>query len=208
MILSDDFGQEIPVRLLGLTGGYAQKADAAKRFIQDFSGGNVLYVPTGCKDDSGAFVGAVFNSEGENLAEALVRGGLAEPRTEDICNGSRIGQCFASIANSDPVTAGELDTFLWKPVSDSDGKLAIHTGPFGTTVIVSGETGRNQGPGNGFGSLARFNRPGCGYPGATVQVLNSEGLPYTLGGKTTIAIPSPCSRYCGENGKLFACTKS
>jgi len=97
---------------------------------------------------------------------------------------------------------------LWKPVSDSDGKLAIHTGPFNTSVIVNGELGENSGPGNGFGSLARFSRPGCGYSDPQIQVIdNGTGRRYEVGGQTTFTVPLPCNRHCLEGDAIVACTK-
>jgi hypothetical protein len=76
--------------------------------------------------------------------------------------------------------------FLFKPVSDSDGKLAILlppklsglvsgvrlVGPNGETI----ESGRYAGNGNGGRDHFRFNRPGGGYPnGLTVEVALKTG---------------------------------
>jgi hypothetical protein len=83
----------------------------------------------------------------------------------------------------------------WKPLSDSTGKLAIHTSPYDTIVIVNGETGTNQGPGNGYGSLARFNKPGCAYGAATVRVVNERGAAYMFNGQSEIKIADGCSRW-------------
>lgn len=77
----------------------------------------------------------------------------------DGCGSETISPCLNALQESDPITAGELDTFLWKPQADSDNNLAIHTGPSRTTVTVNGEVGINQGAGNGYGSLARFSKP-------------------------------------------------
>lgn len=153
-------------------------------------------------------VGQLLTISGESYSEVIISRNLAEVTSAEPCAIAEYVQCLAALRESNPVTAGELDAFLWKPISDSDGRLAVHTGPYGTTVIVNGETGRNAGPGNGYGSLARFSRSGCSYAGAQVQVLNtSSGLAYTVGGQTTFTIPNPCGRHCLVNGQIQACSK-
>ena len=212
IILQNQVGGRLLVRLIGLTAEPQSRLAIARNFTETFSSGGLLYVPAGCRDanESGAFIGSVFNRNGENLSEALVRQGLATANPNDSCGGARIGQCFASIQNSNPINVGELSRFLWKPTSDSDTALAVHTGPFGTTVVVNGETGVNQGSGNGYGSLARFSRSGCAYGSPRIQVLNGDGIPYTVGGKTVFSVPNPCGRYCVEdgNGQVVSCSKS
>lgn len=77
------------------------------------------------------------------------------------------------------------DGFLWKPFSDSTGKLAIHvpaslTGrvdnvqvadPSGTVL----ETGTYGGVGNGNRVLSRFSKPGSGYPNNCIVLVNISG---------------------------------
>lgn len=158
---------------------------------------------------SGA-LGQLYSADGKNFSEALIDAGLAQ-LTTDQCNGSLLSSCYTALREDAAETiASELTSFLWKPVSDSNGKLAIHTGPSGTKVIVIGETGTNQGGGNGFGSLARFSKPGCSY-GANipVQVVNDKtGAAYTFNGSTTITIPNGCNRYCIKEGQLQLCPKT
>lgn len=180
-------GADFQIRLLGITEQPTSRLLAARSIIATFAFDGLLFVPAGCTDPSvgNAQIGSVFNRAGENLSETLVGNGVATADPQDICGGGQIGQCLVTISNTNPINSGPLSSFLWKPQSDSDGNLAIHTGPFGTTVIVNGVTGTNQGPGNGFGSLARFPRPGCAYGGARIEVLDSQGLPYTVGGQTT-----------------------
>lgn len=79
--------------------------------------------------------------------------------------------------------------FLWKPKSDSDGKLAVHipsmyTGKvdYISVVTPSGdeERGRNGGVGNGDRVLARFTKPGGSYPSNTKVVIHlSSGCTVT-----------------------------
>lgn len=152
-------------------------------------------------------IGQVFTASGISYSEKLIESGVATLES-DPCGGELIGTCYRALMNeTGEKIAGELSAFLWKPVSDSNGKLAIHTGPFGTTVEVNGEVGTNQGSGNGFGSLARFGKSGCGYGSATVRVLNSQGIPYIVGGSTSLTIPNGCNRYCLQGGELVQCEK-
>lgn len=211
LIVQNQLGQDFQVRLLGITDEPQSKLLAARSVISSFSSEGLLFVPAGCTDASAASaqIGSVFNRAGENLAERLTTNGVATANPNDICGGGQIGQCLITIANTDTINSGPLTSFLWKPVSDSDGNLAIHTGPFGTTVLVNGVAGRNQGPGNGYGSLARFPRPGCAYGGARIEVLDSQGLPYTVGGKTSFSVPNPCGRFCATDGNdVVGCVKN
>lgn len=211
LIVQNQSGQDFQIRLLGITDEPQNKLFVARDIISGFASDGLLFVPAGCTDTSAgnAQIGSVFNRIGRNLVESLVTAGVATANPSDICGGAQIGQCLITISNSDPINSGPLSSFLWKPVSDSDGNLAIHTGPFGTTVLLNGVAGRNQGPGNGYGSLARFPKPGCAYGGVRIEVVDSQGLPYTVGGKTSFTVPSPCGRFCGTNGENpVACTKN
>lgn len=153
-------------------------------------------------------IGQLFTASGKSYSEELIRAGYAQV-VNDVCDGSLITDCYAALLeDSTAGTAGELEKFLWKPISDNDGRLAVHSSPAYTSVVVAGETGVNRGGGNGYGSLARFSKPGCAYGGnVSVQVLNEEGLPYRFNGKTTITIPNGCQRYCIKNGELAVCPK-
>ncbi len=213
VILGDNLGRTKLVRLHGLSADGGDKQNQAIEYVQNFGGQSLIYVSAGCTeslpDGTQVEVGSVLNSSGESVAEALVSTGLVRANTNDSCGGADLGRCLEAMSETNPITAGELDRFLWKPVSDSDGRLAVHTGPYGTTVIVNGERGENKGGGNGYGSLARFSRAGCGYGGATVQVLAYDGIPFTVGGRTSFTIPNPCGRYCveGGSGQVVACSK-
>ena len=202
LTVQNEKGEEFGIRLLGITDEPRSRLFAAKSIISSFAYDGLLFVPAGCNDPlaGNAQKGSVFNRAGENLAEVLVGNAVATANPTDICGGDRIGQCLLTISDINPINSGPLSSFLWKPQADSDGNLAVHTGPYGTTVIINGVTGVNQGPGNGYGSLARFPRPGCSYAGAQIQVLDSQGLPYTVGGKTTFSVPNPCGRFCATDG--------
>lgn len=97
------------------------------------------------------------------------------------------------------------ETFLWKPVSDSDGKLAVllPSSLDAQSVTVSGpnfnETvnagGRQGGRGNGQRQHFRYSKPGTDMQGP-VQV----SVQLTGGGSKTITINKPSER--NEGGKL------
>lgn len=86
--------------------------------------------------------------------------------------------------------------FLWKPVSDSDGNLAILLPPGMTGKVVAVrvlspdgqvlEEGRHGGVGNGGREHFRFKRPGGAFPpNCQVQILMKDGS------QQTIPIPNP-----------------
>lgn len=102
-----------------------------------------------------------------------------ERKVEEASNG-KVGA-----AGSGTVTSGDTG-FLFKPVSDSDGKLAILLPPRLTGLAQSvrllspsGDTlevGRYTGNGNGGREHFRFTKPGAGYPdGLTVEVTLQGG---------------------------------
>ncbi|MCB0318155.1 MAG: hypothetical protein KDD56_05315 [Bdellovibrionales bacterium] len=83
--------------------------------------------------------------------------------------------------------------FLWKPVSESNGKLVIlHQRGIGvkaTIVYKSGgkvrtDTGSDSGPSNGYDATIRFSKRGCDY-GKNIKV--------NIGGKT-YSVKDGCNR--------------
>jgi hypothetical protein len=167
-------------------------------------------------EEEDGIVGQVFSADGTNFGEALLKAGLVTADTNDVCKGFLIGSCYQALqrggagggsGGGERAGTGEITKFLWKPISDSNSKLAVHVTPAGT-VVVNGETGTMQGPGNGFAELGRFSKPGCGYgAGARVQILDREGVPLTFNGSDTITIPNGCNRYCLEGGQIVQCVK-
>ena len=153
--------------------------------------------------------GHLITSDGKSINEELLRLDLVDVSGDSTCGTNLIAGCFNGIKGTNTQTAGAVQRMLWKPVSDSDGRLAVHSSPSGTTVIVNGEVGTNQGGGNGYSSLARFTRPGCAYgAGARIQIINSKtGLPYTFQGKTSFGVINPCDRNCIEGDQMAICPK-
>ncbi len=90
------------------------------------------------------------------------------------------------------VTLAGMSGFLWKPISDSDGKLAILL-PSSLTGLIKSvalfdpgtgkliEAGRFAGIGNGDRTHFRFSMPGGSYPpGTLVKVTLDDGSSKTL----------------------------
>ncbi len=85
------------------------------------------------------------------------------------------------------VDGAPSNTFLWKPVSDSTGKLAIllpasMTGKAASISVLSPDgkstlaTGRFSGVGNGQRQHYRFDQPGSNFPdGAIVRITMQDG---------------------------------
>lgn len=191
------------------------KASAAMRTLEDLATGEEgIFIPADSEcssalgsKTSGA-LGQVFTASGRSYSEALIARGQSQVST-DPCGGSLLKTCYEALEeDTAEKVAGEIGKLLWKPVSDSTGKLAVHSAPYGASVKVNGELGVDQGAGNGYGSLARFSKPGCAYGNnVQVQVFNSKGAAYTFNGATTITIPSGCSRTCLVGGTIAQCSK-
>lgn len=158
-------------------------------------------------DGTQGIVGHLFSADGKSFAEELIKKN-ASVVTTDVCQGFKVSPCYRALAEqSVPPTptiaipeyegpSTPAGFILWKPVSDSDGRLAVHSVPYGTSVRVEGETGRNQGAGNGYGSLARFRKPGCGYgKNVKVELILSGGEKHTFKDKTFAVIPDGCLRW-------------
>lgn len=167
-------------------------------------------------NSTNGIVGQLFSSNGKSFSEELIKAGVADVGT-DVCNGDLIGPCYRALLEDSitptPTPAPEYSGpstpagfILWKPVSDSDGRLAVHSTPFGTTVVVKGETGRNRGPGNDYGSLARFSKNGCGYgKNVRLELILSDGSKFLFGSKPYATIPDGCSRFVvDQKGKVTA----
>jgi len=59
-----------------------------------------------------------------------------------------------------------VSNFLWKPVSESDGKLVVLTNPEDAEIDVLGDVSESltlTGPSNGRGTTARGSFTGCDY---------------------------------------------
>lgn len=159
-------------------------------------------------DGTEGAVGHLFSAKGKSFSEQLIKSGNAQVAS-DVCQGSLISSCYRALeeesAPPTPTAAPEPDFsgpanakgfILWKPVSDSNGKLAVHSVPYGSSIRVAGETGRNQGGGNGYGSLARFSKAGCSYgKNVKLELILGDGTTFDFGSKGYATIPDGCKRY-------------
>ncbi len=82
----------------------------------------------------------------------------------------------------------DLTHFLWKPVSESNGKLVILTNPT-TSLVVDGETLSDNGPSNGRCTTSRASKSGCSF-GEDVLVAVTSLAEFRI-----IRIPNGCQRY-------------
>lgn len=212
--LRDDAG-EILIKLHGLGVPFENyKATGAKSIIDSLNAEGEAYFykaepdcDTTFSDGGVGVIGHLFSATGKSYAETILESGYGSARS-DSCQGNLISACYGALQEeADTRIAGELEEFLWKPVSDNDGKLAVHTGPYGTSVLVNGNRGTNRGPGNGFGSLARFPGTGCSYGSARVEVVNEEGAAYLVKGERFLTIPDGCQRWILRNGELVRDSK-
>jgi len=198
----------------------AEKRSQAESLLQSLvSEGEVYFYPAepDCtvtlEDGTQGTVGHVFSARGKSFSEQLLKRGFGEAST-DVCGGTLVSSCYRALeeeAAPTPTPEPEFEGpstpagfILWKPVSDSDGRLAVHSVPFGTTIVVEGEKGRNAGPGNGYGSLARFRRNGCGYGrNVKLKLISSNGTPFIFkNGEEFAVIPNGCQRWVvGTDGK-------
>lgn len=214
LIMKPTTGGPILVKLHALGVPYNQALqDGAKRTLGELAKEDAIFFPasktcTTTVSTSTGMIGQVFTVSGKSYSETLINQGYG--RVEgDGCDASLIYTCYSALQDQAAQNfAGEVEAFLWKPISDSNGKLAIHSTPDDTVVTVNGETGQDFSGGNGYANLTRFSKPGCSYgKNVTVKLTNSKGAPYRVNGKTTITIPDGCQRYCLKNGALALCPK-
>lgn len=94
--------------------------------------------------------------------------------------------------NNKAVYDGVGGRFLWKPVSDSNGKAAVHT-PAGvriSSLTVAGKTYGVGSIGNGYRPLFRLDKPGAAYGSQVPVQMNLHG-----GGVLTILVPNGGQRF-------------
>lgn len=199
----DQAGNKQIVKLQSVTSNGINSAsrEFGMQLIDEVLGGEAMFVPAG-KDcvagtqaGQGVF-GHIYSLAGESISELLLEAGAVKA-TADACGGELLLSCYQSIK---PQTSDEtISKFLWKPISDTNGNLVVLIDPFDATIVVHGaltETLRDKGPGNGFGTQSRGNRPGCNY-GANIRVefFDFRGLRMkTASGEDSITVANGCSR--------------
>jgi hypothetical protein len=214
LIMKPEKGGDVLIKLHALGVPSSQSIQsAAMNALKELAKEPAVFFPAGetCTtrvDTATGTVGQVFTASGKSYSEKLLNEGYARVESEG-CDSSLIYACYQALEEEAAQNyAGEVEAFLWKPISDSNGKLAIHASPADTVITVNGETGQDFSGGNGYENLARFSKPGCSYgKNVTVKLTNTKGVPYRFAGKTAITIPDGCQRYCIRNGSLVSCPK-
>lgn len=149
---------------------------AAKLKLEQFASGGATFEDRQLGEASAT--AAQFRTGGVTAHSSVVSGGSTTPQGTFVDGGGG---------------------FLFKPVSDSDGKLAILapeklTGLVEKTILMADgkeiESGRYSGNGNGGREHFRFSRPGGGYPKElTVAMILKNGE------EVTYKISDPSQRY-------------
>ena len=214
LIMKPEKGGDILIKLHAIGVPYNEAIrSGAERTLKELAKEDAVFFPAGeqCTtriDTATGTVGQVFTASGKSYSETLLNQGYGRVES-DGCDASLILTCYNAIVEEAALRfAGEVESFLWKPISDSNGRLAIHSSPADTVITVNGETGQDFSGGNGYDNLTRFSKPGCSYgKNVTVKLTNSKGIPYRLSGKTSITIPDGCQRYCVKNGAIALCPK-
>lgn len=214
LVMKPEKGGDILIKLHAIGVPYNSAIrSGAERTLKELTQEDAIFFPAGKEctttiETATGSIGQLFTASGKSYSEVLLAQGYG--RVEgDGCEASLIRSCYDAIVEEAAQNyAGEIEAFLWKPISDSNGKLAIHSTPADTVITVNGETGQDFSGGNGYANLTRFSKPGCSYgKNVTVKLTNSEGVPYRLDGKTSITIPDGCQRYCAKNGAIAVCPK-
>lgn len=144
-------------------------------------------------------VGQIFSSTGENINEALLGSGSALPRGEDGCGGEALQACYAAIEVPEEFSPLVINNFLWKPVSDNDGKLVIGVDEFVTVKVIGALTETHPAErfaGFPYVSFIRYAKPGCSYGNnIRVEFYDQNGLRLKTGnGADHVTVASGCSR--------------
>ena len=124
---------------------------------------------------------------------------VSAPASSASASGSSAVSRSASTSTGSVQSTGISQGFLWKPISDSDGNLAILLPAFMTGLVAGLEiigpdgkpiaVGRDGGVGNGDRMHFRFNQPGGSFPpGCQVLIHMKDGT------AKSIKIDNPGSR--------------
>ena len=232
-----EIGAEVPVQFVGIsTDGISEttKAAAVAR-VRSMTGNGAILVNAGCEADISGLgrgvVGQVFSDNGESVNESLLKAGFATPNG-GYCGGNQTEACYSELKAKPAATPSNavdsnssytspdgssgggaggttIRDFLWKPTSDTNGKLVVLINPFRAKIVVNGsESLVDKGPGNGRGTQGKGSRQGCAYgSNVKVQFFAGDGsLIPTSDGRDGIIVPDGCRRYVcqssSSNGPL------
>jgi len=126
---------------------------------------------------------------------------IVTPGSDSAADAESVSADNSTGAASTHETSSELiDDFLWKPISESTGNLAVLVNPRNVRVEVSGDrsdTLGNTGPSNGRGTTARGPRPGCDYgDNVVVEFFDSSNRRiFVADGRSRVIISKGCERH-------------
>jgi hypothetical protein len=206
-IVSPQAGGQILVKLHGISDSISKvQAGRAADLLAAFGLKAIMIRPseTGCgvtTDGGGAGSAvALFTTGGTSYAEALLKAGGANASSSDPCMVSLISSCYRALEDDAeaelPQTGATISRFLWKPVSERDGRLVVLISPSASTIIAGGEVLNLTGGSNGFSQTGRGTRAGCGYgANVTVEARDSQGRTLVWpDGSLSFNIPNGCDR--------------
>jgi hypothetical protein len=201
--VSPDSGKtRIVVKLQGVESSTTtSKNSQAEETIRSLliNGGYFYKATSDCNTGSSGTIGSLLTNSGTSVNEEVVKRGFAPADTNDACNGSLLGPCYQALDEStdENQTSSNVGCgFLWKPVSDKDGNLAILVDECSVRVFVNGQELEQAGAGNARCTTVRGDKPGCAYGNATIEIFDAfTGLPYVFnGGKTKLTV-NGCQRF-------------
>ena len=190
------------LKLHGLGAGPKDRSQAAMNMIESLSSGTAFYYQaakdctTTLEGGGQGTIGQLISRDGKSFSESLVKSGLADVDSADACGGDKIAACLSALKGTGIESKGEMRDFLWKPVSEKDGKLIIHELHCNATALVNGTPLTYYGSGNGRCGTYRSSKPGCAY-GANIKVEvidKATGRPYSHNGQPFVMIPNGCNR--------------
>lgn len=189
------------VQLLGVTtdGVSNSLVQLGKDNLRRELGTRAYYIPGSCpitvQGGGVATLGQLFFRSGQSVAEHLIANASVKPQ-DNGCGASELVGCYNSIDVDEPVSTQTISWFLWKPVSESNGNLAILVDPFQIDVRVNGTRLTNTGPSNGRGTTARANRSGCSFgANARVEFFDRLGRRVLIdNGARSITVANGCNR--------------
>lgn len=174
------------------------------KLIEEATSASALLVVAGdcvAQFDGGQGVyGQIFTLAGQSLSELLLEAGVVKPQV-DGCGSEALVGCYSTIEVTRQFSSKTVSWFLWKPVSESNGNLAVLVDPESVDVVVKGavqETGSDRGPSNGRGTTSRFTHRGCTFGNdVVVEFYDREnGLLIPLvDGRENVVVPRGCDRY-------------
>jgi hypothetical protein len=192
------------VKLAGIGPGALEKREAAKNMIAALSSDAITYFQASdnCTvqliNGATGSVGQLFTSDGKSFSEELLKAGLVDVDSNDVCGANQLASCYNALKSSDIKSAGEIHKFLWKPLSDTKGDVAvIHELHCNTIAYINGQEFRYAGSGNGRCGTFVGTKPGCAY-GTNIKIEfidKDTGKAYFHKGQPYVIVPNGCARF-------------